>query len=254
MHEISLTQQRFGRHFGTYDQQAVVQKQMAHRLVAGIVPYISCAPRDVFEIGCGTGLVTKALSGQIDIARYCGNDLVPACEDPLRRILSTLADRDFSFIAGNAAQIQRLPFAPDLVVSGASFQWIGDLPAFIGNLHGLMRDGGILAFSSFGPSNYTEIRQITGMGLEYHSMQQVREMLSGQFEILSAEEIQDQLWFDNPGEVLRHIRETGVNGISEVRWTRSSLNSFTAEYCRLFKTGQGVSLTYHPIQILAKKI
>lgn len=254
MHASSLTQQRFGRHFGTYDQQAVVQRLMAHRLVAGVVPYMSCAPRNVFEIGCGTGLVTKALDGDIAIARYCGNDLVAESETQVRTILSTLADEDFSFINGNAAQIQTLPFSPDLIISGASFQWIADLPVFLNNLHELLSESGILAFSSFGPGNYAEIRQLTGFGLAYHSLEQLKEMLGEQFDILSAEESIDQLWFSTPADVLRHIRETGVNGISEVRWTRSRLNVFASEYLDLFKTDRGVSLTYHPLQIIAKKI
>lgn len=254
MHAASLTQQRFGRHFGTYDQQAVVQKQMALKLVSGIVPYMTCAPRNVFEIGCGTGLVTSALDGAIHISRYCGNDLVAESEPQIRRILSTLADDDFSFIKGNAVHIKTLPFKPDLIISGASFQWITDLKPFLGQLYEFMSEGGILAFSSFGPHNFTEIRKLTGVGLSYPTLTQLEEMLNGKFAILHAEESMEQLWFDSPAEALRHIRETGVNGISEVRWSRTKLDAFAAGYQNAFCAEQGIPLTYHPLEIIAKKI
>jgi len=254
VHASSLTQKRFSRHFDTYEQQAVVQKIMAQELVQNTAQFLGNALINVLEIGCGTGLVTKELCKLATIARYCGNDIVPESEEHTRTIVQDGSDADFSFITGNASQITELPFEPKLIISGASFQWINDLPNFIKQLHRLLPANGILAFSSFGTDNYTEIRQLTGMGLNYQTVHELKEMLNGHFEILHASEKLTQLWFDNPTDILRHIRETGVNSLATVNWTRRELASFNSRYVSMFGSNRGLPLSYHPLQIVAKKI
>ena len=54
--------------------------------------------------------------------------------------------------------------------------------------------------------------------------------------------------------LLYHLKQTGVTGTCNRAWTRSKLSLFCQEYERLFSPGKGsVSLTYHPIYIIAKK-
>ena len=79
-------------------------------------------------------------------------------------------------------------------------------------------------------------------------------MLSPDFHVLHASEEVATLTFPTPTEVLRHLKQTGVTGTEKRIWTRTRLQQFTEEYIRLFSTTDGqVSLTYHPIYILAKK-
>lgn len=254
MHASSLTEKRFSRHFDTYEQQAVVQRSMAYELVQNTTAVCENQPLHILEIGCGTGLVTKELIRTCSIAHYCGNDIVAESQIHSRSLLKEIPSSNFSFITGDASQITQVPFVPNIIISGACFQWMRDLASLIANLHSFLPVGGILAFSSFGPENYTEIRQLSGFGLDYHTFDALKNMLSEQFEILVADEKLTKLYFSNPTDVLRHIRETGVNGLSPVRWTKKELLSFTDSYIRLFASAEGLPLTYHPIQIIAKKL
>ena len=71
------------------------------------------------------------------------------------------------------------------------------------------------------------------------------------YDIVHTEEEVISLNFNNPMEVLYHLKQTGVTGTCNQSWTRSKLNLFCQEYERLFSPDKGsVSLTYHPIGLL----
>ena len=79
-------------------------------------------------------------------------------------------------------------------------------------------------------------------------------MLEPDFEVIHAEEEVCTLYFDSPLEVLKHLKQTGVTGTEKKVWSRGRLQQFCENYSRLFSNEQGkVSLTYHPIYLLAKK-
>lgn len=57
-----------------------------------------------------------------------------------------------------------------------------------------------------------EIHTLTGHGLEYFSLEELKALLSSRFEVLYAEEEIVSLPFGTPLEVLQHLRQTGVTG------------------------------------------
>ena len=62
------------------------------------------------------------------------------------------------------------------------------------------------------------------------------------------------LHFPTPTDVLRHLKLTGVTGTEKRIWTRTHLQAFAENYIRLFGQADGqVTLTYHPIYIIAQK-
>lgn len=57
-----------------------------------------------------------------------------------------------------------------------------------------------------------EIRQLTGHGLDYLSVEELQALLSPHFDILHAEEEVVTLPFPTPQAVLKHLKQTGVTG------------------------------------------
>lgn len=108
-----------------------------------------------------------------------------------------------------------------------------------------------------------EIRELTGKGLPYRSKEELEAALSFHFDILYSEEELIPLSFEDPMKVLYHLKQTGVNGLSaqsslypkheKQAWTRRDLQHFCERYTQEFTQGTSVSLTYHPIYIIAKK-
>lgn len=112
-----------------------------------------------------------------------------------------------------------------------------------------------MALSTFGPDNFEEIRATTGDGLVYYTSAELAGLLKqAGLTIEEQKEYARRLEFGSPTDVLRHIKATGVNAIRKTRWTPRRLTDFETLYRSRFSTSSGtVTLTYHPILIVARK-
>ncbi len=116
-----------------------------------------------------------------------------------------------------------------------------------------LSEKGLVAISTFGEKNLTEIKQITDIGLSYFTEPDLEHIISSSFQIIKMKEEIKTVYFPSPKDVLLHLKRSGVNGITSEKWTKSDLLYFTNQYNKLFKSDYGVSLTYHPIYIIASK-
>lgn len=244
-----LIRKKFERSLYSYDAHAEAQKMIVRRLT-GLIRNHVAEPSGIFEIGCGTGLLTQEIVQLFPEKELYVNDL----NEKVEIILSQKQIPVHRFISGNAEKID-FPESLDLVVSASTFQWFEDFALFIKNLQKQLTKGAFLVFASFGKDNLKEIRQIAGTGLEYMCLDEnKRILLENGFEILHSGEERLTLTFQTPVDVLRHLKNTGVNGYFSSVWTQSLLSSFVFSYEQQFACKGGVSLTYHPVYLVAKKI
>ncbi len=243
----ALVQSRFRKSLSTYRQNAAVQELMARRLAEAVAGLGRQSYGTALEIGCGSGLLTRELAKRLSIGRYILNDLLPEC--------STLSNEipNGEFIAGDAEKIFPFPQNLDLAASSAAFQWLGDLPAFLKTLAGALKPDGVLAFSTFGPENLFQIRELAGVSLDYLPLGDIERLLREDFEVRELGEEEITLAFPDALAALSHLKATGVTGVAQRRWTKSSLAAFCEKYHDRFPSGTGVALTYHPITVLAAR-
>lgn len=205
--------------------------------------------RRVVEFGCGTGTYSRLLLRSFRPEHLLLNDL---CEE-MRHSCRDILNERVSFLPGDAEALD-FPHGTELITSCSVLQWFEHPDAFFQKCENILNAQGYIAFSTFGKENMKEIRQLTGQGLAYRSREELTASLSALYDIVHTEEEVISLNFNNPMEVLYHLKQTGVTGTCNQSWTRSKLNLFCQEYERLFSPGKGsVSLTYHPIYIIAKK-
>lgn len=242
-----LVKSRFEKSFATYDAHAAVQAEMARRLFERWRQQQPPA-RQILELGCGTGQLTRRLAGLNGPERVYLNDL---CRQSAA--LSTLFPAGCArFLEGDMESVA-LPQNLDAVLSASAVQWANDLPRLLGRCADSLKSGGWLALASFGPQHYAEIKALTGIGLAYHELAQYRAWLAPQFELVWTAEETRRLWFEAPRAVLAHMRHTGVSGVRRTPWSRRQWQAFAADYAARFGSSAGVPLTYHPLWILARK-
>ena len=229
-----LIASRFAKARNTYTREARVQQQVAEKMMQLIKePYTRF--HRVVEFGCGTGSYSRILLHTLQ---------------PETLLLNGTT---VQFVPGDAEAID-FPGETDLITSCSTLQWFNDPGAFFTRCHQALVADGLLAFSTFGATNMHEIRQLTGHGLDYPSIKELQALLSPGFDILHAEEEVISLPFPTPQAVLKHLKQTGVTGTEKRMWTRGRLQSFCEEYTTRFSDAAGnVSLTYHPIYIIARK-
>lgn len=303
----ALVARRFAHARNTYGREALVQQQVAEKMLRLLTKHAcpsaaahngngntrslsdNASPfRHIVEFGCGTGCYSRLLLHALqpetlllnDLCpemRECICDLLPAGEPLLHKPLlyddkvelygakvplekakvplygTPLISPIVSFLPCDAETLD-FPQGTDLITSCSTLQWFADTERFFTRCHHFLSDGGILAFSTFGKRNMQEIHTLTGHGLEYFSLEELKALLSSRFEVLYAEEEIVSLPFGTPLEVLQHLRQTGVTGTEKRVWTRGRLQSFCEEYIRMYgKDDRSVSLTYHPIYVIARK-
>ncbi len=240
-----LIKKRFARSLKTYAEHALVQKAIAERLLFELSTIAGDKFERIFEIGCGSGIMTRQIVKMFEYEKLYLNDLVDECAKLSSKSPNT------EFISGDIENIPVLPQNLDLIISNATFQWLDHLPKVLSQLAGILNPDGVLSFSTFGPLNACEITELTGKTLNYLSAPELKNAVGKHFEISCYHENIRKVHFEHPMDVLRHLQKTGVTAVSKQIWTKSDLQNFIKRYIESNETESGVSLTYHPIIIIA---
>jgi len=145
----------FERAAAGYDAAAVLQHEIGTRLL-GRLDLMRLTPGTVLDAGCGTGHATAGLAQRYPDATLLGLDLAEA-------MLARARSRDFGAVTPRwlSADVNALPCAAesvDLIFSNLTFQWCLDPGALFAELQRVLRPGGLLLFSTFGPDTLGELR------------------------------------------------------------------------------------------------
>ena len=244
----ALVAQRFAKAGQSYVEHAVVQKQISSQLFKYLKVYCPQNLASVLEIGCGSGNLTHLFHSYFQVDQLFLNDLY----EDVDQHFSTI--QNIAWLIGDIEQLH-LPQSLDAVISSSALQWMTDLPTLLHRIHDALKPNAYFGFSTFGSDNLTEIKQLTGQGLNYISLEFLKRQLEQQnFEVLFIEQEVKQIYFDHPKSVLQHLKATGVTATAKShRWTKQSLQQFYLDY-QQFYGEQGFSLTYHPIYVIARRI
>jgi malonyl-CoA O-methyltransferase len=147
--------QAFGRAAETYEAHAVLQAEVAARLLERL-DGVEMQPARVLDAGCGPGAGAAALHARYADAEVIALDLA----SPMTRRAALRAGAPPAF-ACIAADVQALPLADasiDLVYSNLCLQWCDDPGLALPECGRVLRPGGLLLFTTFGPSTLYELR------------------------------------------------------------------------------------------------
>ncbi|EAL5866097.1 malonyl-[acyl-carrier protein] O-methyltransferase BioC, partial [Campylobacter jejuni] len=187
----------------------------------------------VFEFGCGRGEFSKKLQNFITFNEYLKNDILNFKEN------SNILIFDMNEIAKQDLSKEKF----DLIVSNATLQWL-DLKRIILSLRNMLNQNGILLLSTFAKQNLKEIKQSTGFGLNYFSLNELEQIFKVYFNEVKITQELVELSFDNALDVFRHLKLSGVNSLGFYPLNKGFLKEFEEKFQN--------KLTYHPVFILCK--
>ncbi|HIC6110025.1 TPA: malonyl-ACP O-methyltransferase BioC [Campylobacter jejuni] len=216
-----------------YEKHAKVQDFMGLKLCEILKNLRISHFEKVFEFGCGRGELSKKLQNFITFDEYLKNDILDFKEN------SSILIFDMNEIAKQDLSKEKF----DLIVSNATLQWL-DLKRIIPSLRDMLNQNGILLLSTFAEQNLKEIKQSTGFGLNYFSLNGLEQIFKVYFNEVKITQELIKLSFDNALDVFRHLKLSGVNSLGFYPLNKGFLKEFEEKFQN--------KLTYHPVFILCK--
>lgn len=255
--EKSQVAQRFAKAHQSYDAHAVVQKQICQHLMQLMQQHLPITPLGkVLEMGCGSGGLTQELLFNFQIDQLFLNDLYPEIQQHISA--SEYPSTQINWLIGDIEALP-LPQYLDLALSSSALQWINDLNSLIQRVHQGLNPQAYFCFSTFGAKNLQEIKALTGQGLNYLTLAEIRNVLNETgFDVLHISESVQTIYFEHPKAVLQHLKATGVTASSaKHRWTKQSLAQFYQDYQQFSQHDAAglpqYALSYHPIYCIARR-
>lgn len=153
---LALVRRHFDQAAPYYDAHAVVQREIADRLLEHLEG-LKLEPETVIDVGCGTGYCTRALKKIYPHARVTGIDLAPAMIAQARRKRRWFG-RNPEYQTGDAHHLGLADNSVDLLLSSLTIQWC-DPDKVFQEFARVLKPGGLLLLSSFGPDTLMELRR-----------------------------------------------------------------------------------------------
>lgn len=206
-----------------YDEFAKAQKFAANNLIS-LLTSIQSDFNVIYEIGCGSGILSKMLMANLGFKRLILNDLFKSqimneCEAQI----------------GDITQIS-MPSGLDLVISSSVFQWIYPLEILSAKIFKSLNNGGLCAFCMLSLGSLNELSSFTNQSLEYKNPDQIDKIFSQDFQILAKQNYNFIDKFQNLKELLNSLKQTGVNNLNgNFKLNKSSLNAMDKHFNKNYK-------------------
>lgn len=159
MSDFQLDPRQVRRHFGraatSYEKHDALQREVQAALLDRLDFYLE-TPLRVVDVGAGTGRGTALLKQKYPKAEVIALDLALPMLRAAKQHNSWL--KPFMRVCAEATALPLADHSVDVLYSNLCFQWVDDLPALFGECMRVLKPGGFLAFSSFGPDTLKELR------------------------------------------------------------------------------------------------
>jgi len=145
----------FSRAAASYDEAAVLQQEVGRRLLERM-DLMKFEPITILDAGAGTGLLTDALARRYRKGRVISLDFaLPMLHQARKR------GNWFRRPTCLCGDLEHLPLADqsiDLLFSNLALQWVNDLDGMYRECLRVLKPGGLLMFTTFGPDTLKELR------------------------------------------------------------------------------------------------
>lgn len=154
-----LVRQSFDAAADRYDEVAILQREVGQRIIERL-ELIKISPAMILDVGAGTGYVSQGLSRYFKKARIFSLDIAPRMLKVARSkntLISRLMGRQ-AYVCGDAEALPVSDNSVDLIFSNLTLQWCGELDRVFNEFRRVLKPGGLLMFSTFGPDTLKELR------------------------------------------------------------------------------------------------
>lgn len=146
----------FSRSAAGYDAVAVLQHEVEKRLLESLEYLADRTPQVAVDVGSGPGHAAAMMRKRWPKAQVLALDLAL----PMLREAKKQAGwwKPFSRVCADARALPLAEGSVDVLFSNLCLQWVEDLPAVFAGFRRVLKPGGLLLCSTFGPDTLHELR------------------------------------------------------------------------------------------------
>lgn len=217
--------QAFERAAADYDAAAVLQREISQRLLERL-EYIKLQPLRVLDVGAGTGLSLAGLRQQYPAAQIYALDIARTMLLQARNKQGWLQRwrHPLQFITADAEALPLADASVDLLFSNLTLQWCADLEQTFNEFRRVLKPGGLLMFTTFGPDTLKELRHCWSQVDAYTHVNQFIDMhdigdalLRSRF----AEPVMDMemmtMTYPDVPSIMRDLKTIGAHNVTQGR-------------------------------------
>jgi len=256
----------FSKNASNYNQYAHVQKKMKDILIEFMLQNNkdTFKVKNILEIGCGTGYLTRALTELFPSAYITAVDIAPGMITEIKR---KFKNNSIDFICGDIEEIN-LNNTYDIIISNATFQWFNYMPITIKKLYTALNPNGMLCFSTFGKYTFRElnecfertkqvmsIKESISSGQPFYSLNELSTLcedtaiteINDDEILVHSKEIFEYEYFNNCKDFFYSIKKIGATNSNKDRRPTSPafIKKVIDLYNEKFRENNKVKATYH---------
>lgn len=153
--DLEQVRRSFDRAAKDYDAHAPLQREVRERLLEKL-ELVTLQPTAILDAGCGPGGALPPLAKRFRKSELFALDIAPGMLAEARRRKPWF--RKLTTLEGDLAELPLDNDSVDLVFSNLALQWANEPDEAFDEFRRVLRGGGLLVFSTFGPDTLQELR------------------------------------------------------------------------------------------------
>lgn len=254
-------QRNFDHSAITYDQYAMIQKEIATELMVNIKS-TGRRFKNILEVGCGTGFLTELLAREYPQAHILALDIAPEMIKVAQAKLGHF--HQITYLAADGENLQLGETGHfDLIVSNLVFQWFAAYGQPFARYSQALQTGGDFLFSTLGEGTFLELyaclAQLTWPEVDRQPLCNPAPFISKEhlkavmeqvgFQEIKVIEYTKQEYFPSSRAFLHALKKTGAHSYLTGRLGSKGVGpgifKVINQYDSRFQTNNGVPATYH---------
>jgi malonyl-CoA O-methyltransferase len=253
--------QSFSAASHTYDHYAELQREVAMALLASFND--ETVKGIILDLGCGTGFLTSELLCHVP---HCDLDVIFALDIALPMLQTArcklVEQQKVRYLCADAECLPIAGQSVDVVYSSLALQWCRNPEGFFADIKRIIKPGGRLVFSTFGPETLKELKDAWAEVdnychvNEFYSAEQLRQFLEDAgFTEIQMIKINYRPSYASVIDLMKELKSIGAHNVMRGRnkkmTTKAQMQQMIAVYEK-HRIGSSIPATFTAILISAK--
>lgn len=245
-----LVRAAFEKAAARYDEAAVLQREIGTRLLERL-ELMKIAPSRVLEVGSGTGFCSAQLHARYPTAEFIALDIAHGMLQHTRRRFGwwQRLRRRPGFVCADAEALPLKDASVDLLFSNVTLQWCLDAEHTFAEFRRVLKPGGLVLFSTFGPDTLKELRaawRAVDDAMHVNLFSDMHDLGDGLLRSGFADPVMDRedivLTYADARSLMSDLKTIGAHNVNQGRRNgltgKHKLNAMLAAYERFRRDGR----------------